>query len=335
MAPESDKTVRHWSGEPVTLALSHYDRHAPLVEGAVTIPGIPLKVMVVGQSESGPYGSHRHARMLNNEEFDIAEVSLSSYLMAKDQGAPFTAIPIFPRRLFSMSQMWVRKDSGISTPTDLPGKRVGLSTFQTTLSVLAKADLERSYKVPWRDIVWVTAREETRAFAPHSSVKLERLAAGESLLDAITAGTIDSVMIPHPSRAFLQNSQLVRLLKDPVAEESRYFREFGYFPIMHTIVFRNEVLQRSPGLAQAAFEAFQQSWRIANERWDDPNWSFLAWGRQAVEKQRKVLGEDIWPNGLEKNLTNLTWFIQQSYDQGLIGKPFPPSELFHPSVLEV
>ena len=334
MTPNSNASPAQHPNGPLTLAISHYDRHAPLIEGAVTVPGVPLKVMDVGQTETTRYGSRRHERMLNGEEFDIAEVSLSSYLIAKDQGAAFTAIPIFPRRLFSMSQMWTRRDSGISTPQDLRGKRVGLNTFQTTLSVLAKADLSRAYGVPWREITWVTQRDETRTFKPDPMANLERLPPGENLVDAIMAGGLDAIMIPHPTHSFLQNTQLVRLIKDPAAEEARYFKKYGYFPIMHVVVFRDEVLNKSPGLAQAVFEAFERSSHMARERWDDPNWSILAWGRQALERQEKVLGNEIWLNGLETNLDNLTWFIEQSYDQGLLGKPIHPSKLFHPSVLD-
>lgn len=329
------KPLARESISQLSLALSNYDRHSPLMDGSVTVPGISLQVLEVGQSDMGRHGTNRHDRMLNGQEFDIAEVSFSSYLIAKDQGAPFTAIPVFPRRLFSMSQMWVRKDSGIFSPGDLRGKKVGLNTFQTTLSVLAKADLGRAYGVPWREITWVTQRDETRSFKPDPSAKLDRLAPGESLVDAIMAGKVDSIMIPHPSHSFLQNSQLVRLLKDPQAEEIRYFREFGYFPIMHVVAFRDEILKNSPGLAQAVFEAFARSWEVAKKRWDDPNWSLLAWGRQAFENQRDILGDDIWPNGVEKNQDNLTWFIEQSFDQGLIKRPLEISELFHSSVLEV
>lgn len=334
MTPISSKSpVQNFNG-PLTMAISHYDRHAPLIEGAVTVPGIPLNVMDVGQTETTRFGSRRHERMLNGEEFDIAEVSLSSYLIAKDQGAPFTAIPVFPRRLFSMSQMWIRKDSGISIPQDLRGRRVGLNTFQTTLSVLAKADLNRVYGIPWREIIWVTQRDETRTFRHDPMAKLERLPPGENLVDAIMAGSLEAIMIPHPTHSFLQNTQLVRLIKDPAAEEARYFRQYGYFPIMHVVVFRDKVLNKSPGLAQAVFEAFERSSRMARERWDDPNWSILAWGRQALERQQEILSHDIWPNGLELNLDNLAWFIEQSHDQGLISQRLHPSKLFHPSVLE-
>src|SRR5437016_9471475 len=126
----------------LTIAMSHYDRHVPFFDGTVQPEGVDLNVLIVGQSDRQRDGEERHERMLQKGEFDVAELSLSSYLMAKSRGMPFTAIPVFPRRLFSLSQMWVNVDAGINSPPNLIGKRVGLSTFQTTLSVLAKGDLQ-------------------------------------------------------------------------------------------------------------------------------------------------------------------------------------------------
>ena len=121
-----------------TMALSHYDRHIPLFDGSVQVEGVDLQVLEVGQSSPLKHGQDRHERMLQKGEFDICELSLSSYLIAKSRGMPFTAIPVFPRRLFSLSQMWVNVNAGINSPRDLIGKKVGLSTFQTTLSVLGE-----------------------------------------------------------------------------------------------------------------------------------------------------------------------------------------------------
>src|SRR5437867_5126219 len=111
--------------------------------------------------------------MLQKAEFDICELSLSSYLMAKSRGMPLTAIPVFPRRLFSQSQMWVNVTTGIKSPQDLIGRRVGLSTFQTTLSVLAKGDLQSEYGVAWRKIQWVVAKEETVSFKPQEGISIQ------------------------------------------------------------------------------------------------------------------------------------------------------------------
>ena len=124
----------------LTIALSHYDRHVPFFDGTVKADGIDLQVLIVGQSDRQRDGEDRHERMLQKAEFDVAELSLSSYLMAKSRGMPFTAIPVFPRRLFSHSQMWINVDAGISEPKDLVGKKVALHSFQNTLATLAKGD---------------------------------------------------------------------------------------------------------------------------------------------------------------------------------------------------
>ncbi len=150
----------------LTMALSHYDRHIPFFDGSVQVEGVDLQILEVGQSEPLRDGKDRHERMLQKNEFDICELSLSSYLMAKSRGMPFTAIPVFPRRLFSLSQMWVNTSAGIESPQDLIGKRVGLSTFQTTLSVLAKGDLQSEYNVPWRKMEWIVSKEEAISFKP-------------------------------------------------------------------------------------------------------------------------------------------------------------------------
>jgi 4,5-dihydroxyphthalate decarboxylase len=142
----------------LTIALSHYDRHVPFFDGTAQPDGIDLNILIVGQSDRQRDGEDRHERMLQNSEFDVAELSLSSYLMAKSRGMPFTAIPVFPRRLFSLSQMWVNVDAAVRSPQDLIGKRVGLHSFQNTLATLSKGDLQSEFNVPWRDIHWVLSR---------------------------------------------------------------------------------------------------------------------------------------------------------------------------------
>jgi 4,5-dihydroxyphthalate decarboxylase len=183
----------------LTMALSHYDRHIPLFDRSIQVEGVNMTVLEVGQSHPLKHGQDRHERMLQNQEFDICELSLSSYLMAKSRGLPFTAIPVFPRRLFSLSQMWVNVDAGISSPADLSGKRVGLSTFQTTLSVLAKGDLQSEYNVPWRTIDWVVSKAEAVEFKPEAGVHIELLAPGKKIGVLLEHGEIDALHT-HPQK---------------------------------------------------------------------------------------------------------------------------------------
>src|SRR5215470_9652963 len=155
----------------LTMALSRYDRHIAFFDGSVKAEGVDLTILEVGQSEPLKHGQDRHERMLQKQEFDICELSLSSYLMAKSRGMPFTAIPVFPRRLFSLSQMWVNIEAHIERPIDLIGKKVGLHSFQNTLATLAKGDLQSEYAVPWREIHWVLSKKDNIPFEPEKGVR--------------------------------------------------------------------------------------------------------------------------------------------------------------------
>jgi 4,5-dihydroxyphthalate decarboxylase len=313
----------------LTMALSHYDRHIPFFDGSVKAEGVDLTILEVGQSEPLKHGQDRHERMLQKQEFDICELSLSSYLIAKSRGMPFTAIPVFPRRLFSLSQMWVNVDAGVSSPQDLIGKNVGLSTFQTTLSVLAKGDLQSEYNVPWRKMNWIMSKEEAIPFKPQEGVRIELAAAGKKMGTMLEQGEIAALMVPHPPKEALRGSKKIRrLFADPKQEEVRYFQKNGFYPIMHVVAFKDDVLAKNPGLAPSVMAAFDKAKAVCMEYYDDPNWSRFIWGRHLFEEERKAFGDDPWPHGIKKNRANLERFIGYSLDQGLMQKQLEVEQLF-------
>lgn len=319
----------------LSVALSHYDRHIPLFDGSVKAEGVDLEVLEVGQSNPLKHGQDRHERMLQKGEFDICELSLSSYLIAKSRGMPFTAIPVFPRRLFSLSQMWVNADAGIKSPKDLIGKKVGLSTFQTTLSVLAKGDLQTEYGVPWRDIDWYITKDEAVPLKPIPGVKMQLLKPDQKIGAMLAKGEIAALMMPHPPKEALRGGgNIRRLFDDPKGEEAKYFRKNGFYPIMHLIAFKDEVLTKNPWLAQSITAAFEQAKQACLEYYDDPNWSRFVWGRHLFEEERAAFGDDPWPSGIKKNRANLERFIGYSLDQALMDKAMTIEELFAASVLD-
>jgi 4,5-dihydroxyphthalate decarboxylase len=319
----------------LSMALSHYDRHIPLFDGSVHAEGVDLQVLEVGQSSPLKHGQDRHERMLQKGEFDICELSLSSYLIARSRGMPFTAIPVFPRRLFSLSQMWVNADAGIKSPQDLPGKKVGLSTFQTTLSVLAKGDLQAEYAVPWREIDWYISKDEAVPLKPIEGVKMQLLKPGQKIGAMLQRGEIDALMMPHPPKEALRgNGNIRRLFGDPKTEEIKYFRKNGYYPIMHLIAFKDDVLKKQPSLALSVMAAFDRAKQACLEYYDDPNWSRFVWGRHLFEEERAAFGADPWPHGVKKNRANLERFIGYSLDQGLMEKKLEVEELFARSTLD-
>ena len=323
------------AGLKLTMALSHYDRHIPFFDGSVQTEGVDLQILEVGQSEPLKHCRDRHERMLQKREFDVCELSLSSYLMAKSRGMPFTAIPVFPRRLFSLSQMWINVDSGINSPQHLIGKRVGLSTFQTTLSVLAKGDLQSEYDVPWRKIEWIVSKEEAVPFKPQEGVHIELVAPGNKMGAMLERGEISALMVPHPPEQALKGSPTIRrLFADPKQEELKYFRKNGYYPIMHVVAFKDEVLAKNLWLAQNVMAAFDKAKEACMAYYDDPNWSRSVWGRHLFEEERIAFGDDPWPHGVKKNRANLERFIGYSLDQGLMEKKLEVSDLFAATTLD-
>ena len=268
----------------LSLALDRYDRHFPFFDGTVTAPqGVALEVLQVGQSQDWRDGGARHERMYHDGAFDICEFGLSPYVMLHDRNPdlPFVALPVFPRRLFSQSQMFVHTDSGIFRPEDLAGRRVALRSFHTTLSVLAKGDLKFHHRVPWEDIIWRPSKPELMDYDYKDGVRVEPLPDGMDLDLALEAGEVDAIFVPHPPKSVLSgNGRMRRLFPDCRAEEARYYKACGAFPIMHLVVIRRDLIEREPWLGHAIIDMFADAKRISDGYLDDPNWSRLAWGRQ-------------------------------------------------------
>lgn len=310
----------------ITLAVEHYDRHLPLLEGLVQPEGIELVPLEVTQSTSS---GGRHERMLQHQEFDAAEVSMSSYIMGRARGLPLIAIPVFPRRLFSPSCMYCYVGAGLKRPQDLAGQRVGLSTYQTTISVQAKGDLQHEYGLSPTQVTWVTNRPELFAFQAPAGVAIQQAPRGRSVEDMLGEGKVDALIMPRVPRPLAEgSSKVVRLFPDARAEETRYFQRVGFYPIMHTIALKESLVKEHPWVARSLFQAFQRAKEICYRRYDDPNWSQLAWARLLQEEERRVLGPDPWPNGLAHNRRNLERLVQYSWEQGLIPQPIPIPELF-------
>ena len=318
----------------MTIALDHYERHIPFMDGTVRPTGIDLQVLTIGQDQARGGGS-RHERMLAHREFDACELSLGSYVMAKARGAKLTAIPVFPRRLFSQSQMYVNTNAGIREPKDLIGKRVALRTFQTTLSILAKGDLAHEYDVPLEGPTWVTTNPEPVAFDPPPAVRIERPDERRSRGSALVAGAV-AASLAHPPPVPLRHGRprpLRPLPPAPPAEVS-YFGRNGFYPIMHVVAIKQEIAERDPWVTTSLMAAFEDAKRVWTAYMDDPNWSRLAWGRQWLEEERRLLGPDPWPYGVAANRGNLERFIQYEHEQGLIPEPLTVEDLFFETMWE-
>jgi len=313
----------------ISMALSLYDRHVPFFDGTVEVRDVDLQVLAVGEANSLRDGGRRHHRMLIDREFDACEVSLSSYIMAKSQGFPFIAIPVFPRRLFVQSNIWIHDESVIREPMELVGGKVGVITFQTTLSVQAKGDLQTEYGVPWRKIEWYVAADEPIEFADPGTVVLKRIPQGKKLGEMLASKSLDAIITPRPPMlAAKTKSKFRRLFQKPRDEESCYFQKHGFFPAMHVIALKQETVQKFPWVAAALVQAFQQAHAICRSYYTDPNWTVHAWTQHLSEEEQDRLGPELWPMGVKDNRNNIELFLTYLLEQGLITEKMPLANLF-------
>jgi 4,5-dihydroxyphthalate decarboxylase len=317
-----------------TLAIDRYDRHFPFFDGTVHLPeGLDLDVLQVGQDGNLRLGRRRHERFLQKSEFDVAECSLASYITAKGQGLPFTAIPVFPRRLFSLGQIFVNKRAGIREPTDLAGRKVGLQSFQTTLAVLAKGDMAHEYGLALNSVHWKLRNADAIDVAYPADYSIAPIEDGKGLVEALAEGALDAVFMSRTPWAEPDpDLPIRRLFEDPRAAEAEYYARNGFWPIMHVVAIRDDVVARQPELPKLLMKAFDSAHDIYMGYVDDPGWSRLAWTKYAREEESARLGRDLWPSGLAANRANLERFIGYTRDQGMVTRDLTADELFHESV---
>ena len=322
----------------ITIALNRYDRHVPFFNGTVPLPqGLAITPLEVGESTLNRDGTDRHDRGLNHLEFDVVEMSLSSFIMAvaRNPDLEMVGIPVFPRRFFSAGQIYVNARSGITKPSDLEGKRIGVHAFQVTLSVLAKGDMKLDYGVDWKTCRWVCMKKEVVPVELGSDVDVSLMPAGKDMGLMLCSGEIDALYSPQPRKSMLARpADFRRLFPDVRAEEVRYFGKHGYYPIMHVLVARRSLLDKRPALGRELIAMFDAAKKLAYEYYDDSNYSLLVDGRTYYEAERRDFGPDPWPNGYKANAANLDTFIGYSHDQRLIPERFSASRLFHSSTLD-
>jgi 4,5-dihydroxyphthalate decarboxylase len=308
----------------LTLACGDYEIVRALREGQVKPDGIELTILTEMDSTT------RHWRFLRNGEFDVAEVSLSSYVTARGRDLPFNAIPVFLHRRFRHGFIFVNSKSGIREPKDLIGRRVGVKNYLVTATLWLRGILESEYGVPHQSIEWFAELDEDVDFTPPAGLKLTRLPDEKSVETMLLDGEIDALLHPDLIDAIVEKDPRVgRLFPDYKQDEIAYYKRTGIFPIMHVMGIRPEIVERHPWVPINLFQAFNEAKRLAMQRMENPRVVPLAWYREAWEEQIDILGDDPWAYGLsERNRHNLETVVGYAHQQGLIDREIPLEELF-------
>jgi 4,5-dihydroxyphthalate decarboxylase len=322
---------------PLTLACERYDRTEALRDGRVPVAGVDLTYLPQQVEET-------FFRMARFQEFDVAEMSLSSYAVSLSRGAPFVAIPVFPSRFFRHSGIYVSEGSGIRGPADLVGKRVGMAEYQLTANVWIRGILAEHHGVPVDSVSYHVGglhepgRIEKISLELPAGVRVEPIPEGRTLSDMLANGELDAIHTPRAPHSFSAvDGRVRRLFDDPGAAEVDYFRTTGIFPIMHVVVLRREVYERNRWLARSLFDAFAAAKRLAEENFRETATLryMLPWLLDEVDRTKQVLGDDYWPYGLADNEHTLAVFLRYHHEQGLSPEPLLPRDLFAPETLEV
>jgi 4,5-dihydroxyphthalate decarboxylase len=283
-------------------------------------------------------------RMLRHREFDVSEMSLSSYTMSLFRDPqPFIAIPVFPSRLFRHSSIYVSTAAGIASPRDLVGKRVGNPEYQMTAPVWIRGILADEYDVPVDSVTYVTGGEEEpgrseklRLDLP-PNIRVEPIGPQQTLSQMLARGEIAALQTARmPSTYASGDGRVVRLFEDFVDVERAYYRRTRIFPIMHTVVIRRELYERDPWIAQSLFKAFSAAQRLAYDdlRQTAALKTMLPWLIAHVDETRRELGDDFWPYGFAPNRDTLATFLRYHHEQGLSKRRLEPEALFAPETLE-
>ena len=321
----------------LTLACSDYDRTRALRDGDIRPDGIDLTYLALPVEET-------FFRMLRHREFDVAEMSLSSYAVTRVSEDPWlVAIPVFPSRAFRHSSVYVNRGCGIERPSDLRGKVVGTPEFQLTACVWIRGILAEEHGVPFETVSYRTGglevadRAEKLPLALGPGLDVRPLGNGLSLSEALATGVIDALQSPRAPSCFERGAPGVeRLWPDARGVEEDWFERTRIFPIMHTLVIRRDLYERHPWIAGSLQKAFTLARDRVLDRLRDmsalPHMS--PWLALEHERTLAFMGDDFWSYGLEPNRHVLETFLRFHHEQGLSHRVLEPEELFAPETLE-
>lgn len=317
----------------LTLACWEYDRNRAIIDGRIKPDGIDFDVQILRPRET-------FQRMLDNQEFQVSELSLASYTALKARGqCPFVAIPVPLSKIFRHSCIYVRTGAGIDRPEDLKGKRVGTSQYSSTGLTFLRGMLQHDFGVRSQDMIWHMGGMNTFREKPlialdlPKDIHLEFLPEGDTLEAKFARGELDALLSLYIPDLFLKGDPSIkRMFPDFKAVEQDYYKRTHIHPIMHTIVLREDVYKQHPWAARAIYDAFCAARAEAVEGLYDTDALKLTlpWLLEHVEEAWRVFGKDYWPYGVEANRATWQAIGQYVHEQGLAPRAVSVEEMFPP-----
>ena len=315
----------------LSMGVSGNVRLRPIVEGLVKPQGIDLTVTTSGVTEL-------FWRQLHFAEFDISEMSNSSYIITVARGdTRFVAIPVFPSRRFFHTEVAVREGSGIERPEDLKGKRVGVPEYQQTAALWARFALQHEYGVAAQDMDWHMERPPESShggatgFEPPTGVSFQYIAAGESIASMLESGRLDAAF---PTFRAGNRPGLRGLFPDRLAEARRYYQQTGFFPFNHCIVIKREIAEQYPWAVMNLYNAFLEAKDLVHQQTQELAAVYFELDLLPYDQQG-IIETDPYPYGVQANRATLEAMTRASNEQGLTPRVVGLEELYHPATMEL
>ena len=318
----------------LSVALNDSDQVRDLVSKIVPVKGADLNFMTYEVEEI-------FFRSTTFREWDVAEMSLGKYASLMGRGdETFVGIPVFLSRSFRHSGIFVAKDGPVDDPRALAGARIGFPEWTVTATVYQRGLLQHEYGIDLTAVDWVQGginqpgRIETLPTPVPDGVTI-RAERERSLDQLVRDGDLDAMLVPHPPTGFTDGSgDIVQLFSDSQAVESDYYRRTHVFPIMHLVVIRRDVHDRHPWLASNLVNAFIESKDRSLARMIDHTAPHtpVPWAVDWALKAQELFGADLWPYGIDANVTTLEAFLGFAHEQRLTDRQLTIDDLFVPEV---
>jgi 4,5-dihydroxyphthalate decarboxylase len=322
---------------PITLACGDYDRTRAIKDGRVTVEGCDVNYIPLEPEEV-------FHRAFKHQEFDVCELSFSSYLRTMDAGtSAYVGVPAFVSRLFRHSAVYIRTDRGIRHPSDLKGKLIGLPEYQITAVVWLRGIMQDEYGVKPTDIRWrqggieEPGRTERTPLKPIPGLDLKSVP-DKALSAMLEAGELDAIFSARAPSCFVKGApNIARLFPDYREVEKAYYRKTQMFPIMHLIGVKRHLVERHPWLPASLYKAFSLAKAHALHDVRDINALLvtLPWLVAEAEETVALMGEDFWRYGVKENAKEIEALTRYAHEQGLVSRKFSMDQLFPASTIEV
>ena len=323
------------------------ERVEPLMNGAVQAEGIELIPTYSHPAET-------FWRQLKFGEFEVAEMSMSSFLIARSGGADMIALPVFPSRRLFQTELSYHVDSGIRKPQDLADKRLGVAEYQQTAALWIRGILEHDFGVSQYKIHWYMERSEEMShgaatgFKPPPGISFNRIAANKSLASTLLENELDVAHVASPwvlqANALDRSSRIAGkgdwskikpLFPDRMAEGGRFYKQHGFLPVNHAYIIRGDIYKKYPWVAFNLYTGFVKAKALVREKLIERIPTALFFAPEYAAMTREMLGDDPFPYGIKANKAMLDTIIAFSHEQGLTPRRMSVEELFAESTLDL